>query len=306
MTTPAWERAAELDPYRDEPPQMASGRVGKDGFLRLGFERRQGRSVLADLRRRTPLFAHKALYWDTEMPGLPCVFLITTTGCVLQGDRLRMEVDLGPGAQAHLTTQSGTQIHSMDANYAAQAQEITLADEAYLELLPDPIYPHARSRFLTTTVVRASPTATLLYSEILMPGRKHHGAGESFRYHLFSSTLRVERPDGREVFTERFLVEPGGGGLRAAARMGGFEVFGNVLLLTPKAHAEAVLARTAAEFDREVGVAAGASRLPHEAGLVYKVLARESAPVRERVRRFWGAVREAVVGRPLMPEFLWR
>ena len=29
----------ELEPYQDEPPQMASGAVGKMGYLRLQFDR---------------------------------------------------------------------------------------------------------------------------------------------------------------------------------------------------------------------------------------------------------------------------
>ena len=39
----------EIATYADEPPQMASGTVGKSGFLRLGFERRGERTILADL-----------------------------------------------------------------------------------------------------------------------------------------------------------------------------------------------------------------------------------------------------------------
>ena len=46
--------AAELAAFQDEPPQMASGAVGKTGFLRLGFEARGNRTILADLDRRAP------------------------------------------------------------------------------------------------------------------------------------------------------------------------------------------------------------------------------------------------------------
>ena len=46
--------------YADEPAQMRSGTVGKSGFLRLGFERREGRTILADLDSRTPYLAPPA------------------------------------------------------------------------------------------------------------------------------------------------------------------------------------------------------------------------------------------------------
>ncbi len=109
---------AEFAAYLDEPPQMRSGAVGKSGLLRLGFERRAERTILADLQSRTPYLAQRALHCDEALPDMAWLFMITTAGCVLQGDRLTLEVALGPGARAHVTTQSATKIHSMDANYA--------------------------------------------------------------------------------------------------------------------------------------------------------------------------------------------
>ena len=107
---------------------MKSGTVGKSGFLRLGLECRGNHTILADLERRAPYMAQRALYCDQAMPELACVFMITTTGCLLQGDRLALEVMLGPArSPRHHTV--GNQIHTMDANYAAQTQTITLADE---------------------------------------------------------------------------------------------------------------------------------------------------------------------------------
>ena len=46
--------APELLDYQDEPPQMDSGAVGKSGYLKLGFEKRGDKSVLADMERRVP------------------------------------------------------------------------------------------------------------------------------------------------------------------------------------------------------------------------------------------------------------
>src|SRR5215218_5189241 len=155
----------ELAAFQDEPPQMRSGTVGKTGFLRLGFERRGGRTILADLDRRAPYMAQRALYCDQMMPDLAHLFLITTTGCLLQGDRLALDITLGPSARAHVTSQSATKIHAMEANYAAQSQTVVLEDDAYLEFLPDPVIPHRRARFVSDTQICVAPSATLLFSE---------------------------------------------------------------------------------------------------------------------------------------------
>ena len=226
--------APELAAFQDEPLQMKSGTAGKTGFLRLGFERRGSRTILANLERRAPYMAQRALYCDQEMPDLAWVFLITTTGCLLQGDRLALDITLGSGAQAHVTTQSATKIHAMDANYAAQTQTITLADDAYLEFLPDPVIPHRRARFISDTRISVAPTATLLFSEIIQPGRKHHHPDECFGATVMSISTSAARPDGRTLFTEKLVIEPQRYPMRQTGVMDSFDVFGNVILCTPK------------------------------------------------------------------------
>jgi urease accessory protein len=298
--------ATELAAFQDEPPQMASGVVGKSGFLHLGFEVRDGWTILADLDRRTPYMAQRALYPDPGMPDQAWLFVIMTSGCVLQGDRLALEVTLGPQARAHVTTQSATKIHSMDANYAVQTQTVELADGAYLELLPEPLIPHRRARFLSDTRITIAPTATLLYGEIVQPGRKHHHPDESFGATLLSLSVEASRPDGRRLFTEKLVIEPARRPVRQTGVMGSFDVLGNVVLLTPKEHADRIHARVEADVKLADGVAFGACTLPNDAGLIFKALGHETAQVKAKVREFWAIAREEIQGAPVPPLFFWR
>lgn len=286
----------ELASYQGKPKQMASGEAGKAGVLDLRFARRGDRSVLAHLYRKVPLLAQQALYWDEHLPGLPCVYVITTSGCVLQGDRLDLSVTVGPGAMAHITTQSATKIHQMDANFAAQSQWLSLAENAYLEFLPGPTIPHRHSRFITQTHAAVADDATLLCAEILQPGRKHHGRGETFEYDLFSSALTASRPDGTPLFTEKFIAEPWRHPVRHTGVMGNFDVFANVTLITPPRHGTRIFDQIThgGRFGGEC--VAGASRLANDAGLVYKVLGMETEPVKAAVREFWRLVRKEVTG----------
>ncbi|MEV0130388.1 urease accessory protein UreD [Dactylosporangium sp. NPDC050688] len=298
--------APELAPYHDEPAQLPSGAPGKNGVLRLGFERRGDRTILAELFRQAPLLVQRALYWDEAMPGLACVFIVTTSGGLLQGDRHALRVRLGEHAQAHLTTQSATRIQQMDANYATQTQDIVLQDGAYLEFLPEPVIPYRRSRYLARTQVSLPESATALYAEIILPGRRYHNDGELFGYDLFSSALRVTRPDGRELFAEKFVIEPGRFPVDGCAVMGGFDVVANVVLLTSAARAERVIDQIPATSTMTGPAVAGASRLPNGAGLIYRVLGTDSEPVRAVVRDFWSLVRRETAGAPLPPPFRWR
>jgi len=298
--------APELTPYQDEPQQLPSGAPGKNGFLRLRFERRDQKTALIGLERRAPLLVQRALYFDEELPNLPCVTIISTSGGILQGDRNTIEIELAPNSQAHVNTQSATKIQEMDANYASQTQEIVLHEGAYLEYLPDPIIPYKNARFISHSRISIAPTATLLYSETLMPGRKYYKGGEVFAYELFSSTVRAERPEGEELFVEKFVIEPDRRDIQRRGVMGNFHVFANVLLLTMKKNFDRVREETDAMMDSDAQLAAGASRLPNDAGLVFKVLGMEREPVEKKVRQFWSVVRQIVLGSKVPDKFAWR
>jgi urease accessory protein len=166
--------------------------------------------------------------------------------------------------------------------------------------------PHRHTRFLTHTRIAIAPTATLIYSEILMAGRKYYAGGELYEYDLFSSTVRAERPDGADLYTEKFVIRPRLQSVRRVGVMGEFDVFGNVILLTPRRYADRIFEQIPAVVNRTEKWAAGASRLPNDAGLLYKVVGMEVAPVRAKIREFWAVVRPEVVGARIPREFAWR
>ena len=296
-------KAPELARYQGDPGLARSGSPGKHGILHLEFARSGDRSVLTHLRRQAPLLAQQALYWDEYLPAMPCVFMITTSGCVVQGDRLDFSVSVGPAAMAHVTTQAATKVHQMDAGFAEQSTRLQLADDAYLELLPGPVIPQRHSRFTSSTTATVAANATALIAEFVAPGRKHHG-GELFQYDFYSSALTLTRPEGTVLCTEKLVSEPGRHPVRQAGVMGEFDVLGNVTLAAPVRLAEAVLDQVDMRANSSAGCMAGASRLPNDAGLVYKVLGKETEPVKGKVREFWRLVRHEALGARI-PEPRW-
>jgi urease accessory protein len=194
----------------------------------------------------------------------------------------------------------------MDANCAVQTQSIALADGAYLEFLPEPLIPHRRARFLSDTRISIAPTATLLYAEIVQPGRKHHHPDECFGATLLSLAVGAERPGSRTLFTEKLVIDPARRPVRQTGVMDSFDVFGNAILLTPKEAADRIHARVDAEVDAASGVAFGACHLPNDAGLIFKALGRETAQVKAKVREFWAIARQEVTGTAIPPPFFWR
>lgn len=303
--------AKEMAPYQSEPKQMKSGAIGKSGYLKLRFKKGPHRSELVELERRVPLMVQKALYWDENMPDLPCVTMISTGGGTLQGDRQAHDFIVEEGACAYITTQSASKVQMMEDNYATQYQKIVVEAGGYLEYLPDPMTPHRDSRFITETEMIVDETATAIYSEILMPGRKFHHPDEVFGFDIFSSKIRAARPSseesiGEELFVERYILEPKKHPLNLVAVMGDFEIFGNVILLTPEQYHQPIMERLKAVYDKEEQIAYGATLLPNKAGIIFKVLGVDTIKVKAVIREFWKISREEIKGKTIQDQFLWR
>lgn len=299
--------ARELRGFQDQPAQMRAAAPGKVGELRLGFALRSGRSELVDLYRVAPLLVQQALYWDEAMPELPICAIISIGGGLLQGDRYKIDIHVGEGACAHVHTQSANRIHRMDANYASQHQTVQVEAGAYLEYLPDFTIPYRGSRFINRTELVVADSATVLYGEMLMTGRKHHQADERFGLDLLSMAVSVRRPGGPLIFAEKVLVEKADPTVDFPGVMRGYDAFANILCLTPPDVAARISDRFVGHFPtEEVRAMAGLCRLPDSAGLMLRVVGVESHDVRKQVRRFWQIVREEARGRSLPNEFLWR
>lgn len=299
--------AKEMSPYLEEPKAMPVGTPGKMGYLYLGFELDgDGRSIMRDLDRHAPLIVQQELYFDEGMPEMPCVYILSSGGPNLDGDRYEQRFVVREGAYAHISTGAATKLAEMRYNYSGLTQVFELEENAYLEYLPEPTIPCRHTRFIADTAIRIAPSATLFYSEIYMSGRKYFDRGETFQYDILSVCSHAERPGGKQLFREKFIIRPEMHPPSTLGAMNGYDVFANVIVLTPREHADGIYERTEAFIDRGRRLAAGITRLPNEAGLLYKVLGEETAPVKKLVREFCSSVRQEIKGKPLPEEFPWR
>ena len=280
---------------------------GKRGYLRMGFELdSRGRSILRDLERRTPLIVQQELYFDECMPEMPCVYILSSGGPNVDGDRYEQHFEVRRNAYAHVSTGAATKLAEMRNDYSSLRQTFRLGEGAYMEFLPEPVIPCRHTRFAAATDIEIDPSATLFYSEIYLAGRHWFGGGEMFAYDILSVCTRAHRPDGQPLFREKFVIRPQESSPATAGVMNGYAVFANAVVLTPKVHADALYAAYEAFIDREEGTAAGVTRLPDSCGVILKMLSRETEPAKRLVRRFCSAVRMQVKGRPLFDEFPWR
>lgn len=299
--------AKEMAPYLREPEAMYVGAPGKHGYLRLGFELdKQGKSILRDLERRVPLIVQQELYFDEEMPEMPCVYILSSGGPNVDGDRYRQDITVKKDAFAWVSTGAATKLAEMKYNYSGMIQNIVLEDNAYLEFMPEPVIPCRHTRFICDTRLSVAETATVFYSEIYMGGRKYYKDGELFQFDILSVCSHGERPDGSQLFREKFVIDPTVEHPRNLGVMSGFDVFANVIVMTPPDKATEIYEATEVFIDKKNKIAAGITRLPNNAGLLYKILGMEPGPVKKLVRSFCSLVRQKVKGKPVPEEFPWR
>lgn len=302
-----FSHVAEMAPYLDTPKAMYVGAPGKHGYLRMGFEiDPRGKCIMRDLERRVPIIVQQELYFDEEMPEMPCVYILSSGGQYMEGDRYQQDINMKENSFAFISTGAATKIAEMSSNYCGLVQNIVLEKNSYLEFLPEPTIPCRNARFVADTRIVCDPTATLVYSEIYMAGRKYYKDGELFKFDILSVCSHGERPDGEKLFREKYVIEPSLMSPRQLGVMGDYDVFANVIVITPPENAKEVYDATEAFIDRENHIAAGITHLPNNAGLLFKVLGMEPAPVKKLIREFCSKVRMSVKGHPVPPEFPWR
>lgn len=300
-------KCREIIPYSAPTKAMQMGAPGKFGLLDLVFALdKNGKSIMRHWERHAPLIVQQELYFDEGMPEMPCVYILSSGGPNVDGDRYENRFTVRKDAYAHISTGAATKIAEMVHNFSALKQTFILEENAYLEYLPEPTIPCRNSRYITDTDIRIDTSATLFYSEIYTGGRKYYREGELFEYDLLSVCTQAQRPDGTPLFREKMVAEPKKETVRQIGIMGNYDVFANVIVLTPEKEAAQIYEKTKAFIDREKKLAAGITHLPNRCGLLLKVLGDETQPVKQLVREFCSDVRMQVKGKPLPKEFPWR
>ncbi|MDQ4100645.1 MAG: urease accessory protein UreD, partial [Thermoproteota archaeon] len=198
----------EVLAYGSNLAQLGVGKAGKLGalVLRLEEDKSNRRTSVKEQYSRVPLYAQRALYLEEGLSNMAYMYIISPSGGILQGDRYRMDISLKNHAFAHITTQGATRIYRMERNYATQIINIDVGEDCYFEYIPDQVIPYRDSRFYQEANLTVHDTATLLYSEIITPGRV--ASGEHFDYDICYMKAIAKDHNGSLKFTDVAMLEP--------------------------------------------------------------------------------------------------
>jgi urease accessory protein len=262
-------------------------RVGREGALRLRFERRGARTVLAACRSTVPLQVLAPL----ALPGSAAVVsILNPTGGLVGGDRLRIDVEAGPGAHACLTTPSATKVYRTIEGPARQDVSLRLARDAVVEYVPDHTIPFAGSDFRQTLRAEVGEGARLIVVDAFAAGRV--ARGEAWQFARLDCALVVEDRTGW-LLRDRFVLQ-GPGAWDALGLAEGVPYFATVATF-----GDGPWDTLAGDLDAALagchGVRAGGGALPRRGGLV-RCLAESAVGLGDAMDRLWAAARRRLLG----------
>ena len=200
--------------------------AGRHGVLKLAFAKRNGSTVLAESFFRVPLQVMKPRYDES---GCACVYLLSPTGGVVQGDDYQIDVTLSPHSHAMLTTQAATKVYAMPVQGAAQSLRGRIGKSAILEYLPDPTILFRDANFSQRVSFSLEHGAMLVMQEIVMPGRL--ARGEKLAFTQYQSRFEVSDSDGVLLFDSCCLRPKHQPYLAAHGVLDGYACWGSWFLL---------------------------------------------------------------------------
>jgi len=285
--------------YAAEPvPQAAVGSPGKAGELELSFRRNgEGTTDLVRDLARVPFHLSGTLDHDPH-PAATTVFVQSPTGGIAQGDRHTIQIDVGPDAVAHVTTQSATKVLSMECNYGASDVSLTVDAGGHLDYVPDPTILHPDARFCQDLTVDLATGATAVVGDVMVPGRL--ARGEHFDFERFVSRIDVWDDEDRLLATDATHLAPADGDPTAPGVLGEHAVYGSLFVLAPDESDDTIADLSDAIHERLADATAetGATTLPNGAGVVVRALGSESEPVTGALRDAWDEGRRCLLDVP--------
>ena len=273
---------------------LAAARVGRDGALRLQFERRGAATVVAGCRSTLPLQVLAPLALDDPAA---IVSILNPTGGLVGGDRLSIDVNLAAGTHAVLTTPSATRVYRTDAEEATQSVKLALGPRAVVEWVPDHTIPFAGSAFRQAIDVDMDATAGLILVDAFSAGRI--ARGEAWRFAALESAVSIRDQYGW-LLHDRFVLrgpvakdDPAWDGLGCGELHPYFGSISIVGAFDLEQLAAEVRRLWASGGDAWVGVAALARR-----GALVRCLAASAPALIDTIETCWGLGRRALLGLP--------
>ena len=276
------ETPQEVKKYNMKIEQLEVGKSGKVGILDVELKgNNELKTVITKQFSQVPLQIQRAVYPENSLPGMAYLYIISPSGGILQGDRYKTDIMMKNNAVSHITTQGATRIYSMNSNSASQMVNITLDENCYLEYIPDQIIPYQNSRYYQKVNLNIHDNATLIYSEVLTPGRI--AMNESFDYDICYLRTYCKNQNNRFRCLENMKIEPKKYDMKTRGVLGKYNIVGTVYVLTKKEKIQNLEEIINEKIQKSELITSGTSILPNESGIIVKILGNNTEDIFEKI-----------------------
>lgn len=242
---------------------------GMEGFAQLELEvDKESKTFIKNLKVKPPLLIQKAMYLDPMIPKSAQIYIMSSAGGILQGDRLKIDILARKKTDAYITTQAATKIYKSEKKSAFQRIDVFLEKESYLEYLPKQIIPHKSARFLQEVNFRLDDSATMLYSETISAGRIAHG--EKFDFESLVFRLNANDTRNKLLFSEAINIEPQNKKEKFESLFGNKNLYSTIYIISKAINSE--------KLDSQINdliktkSMMSCSQLPNNSGIVVRIL----------------------------------
>jgi urease accessory protein len=265
------------------------------GAVRLDCARRGEITAISDLYQKAPC---RVLFPHGEPDDPFSAVLLTTSGGLTGGDSLDVEIGIGQGASATITTQAAEKIYRSTGDDCTVRVRLNVAADAWGEWLMQETILFDGARLSRRTEANLAATGRLLAVESLVFGRT--AMGESFNHGHVHDIWRIRR-DGKLIWADAIKLE----GDIAAERAKPFG-FGKaagcatIVYVGPDAARHLDAAREAISASEVQG---GATSF--DGVMILRLLADDAVHLRQAVALSLSRLRSAIAGLPARLPRVW-
>jgi urease accessory protein len=184
----------------------------------------------------------------------------------------------------------------MEKNYASQTINIEVKEGGYFEYIPDQIIPFHNSRFYQEVILNVHDNATMIYSEVIVPGRV--ASGEAFEYDIcYVKTMRKNQL-GRIRFIDTLKLEPKNEDSPNGI-LGHFKVIGTIYIVTKESYAKDLQNEIYKQIKDDDGtgkISVGTSVLPARQGIIVRILGNCAEDVKKLIFELLRTARKQIIG----------
>lgn len=276
---------------------VASARRWSDGAAEIGVALRGDETRLRHLYQSDPC----RILFPRVPAGAPMEsVIVTTSGGIVGGDRLRFALDAGPGSTAAMTTQAAEKVYRSTGAISEISVTATVGDNAFLEWMPQETILFDGARMRRENRVELAGSGRILTGEIVVFGRR--ARGEVFANGFLHDSWRIRR-DGKLVWGDALHLD-GTPGERIGRRytFAAAAAVGTMIYAGQDAEAHLETARECLGAGPE---SVHCATTVVGTVLIARFLSEDAAALRARFADLWKNMRSAVAGHPARLPRVW-